>query len=550
MSPDLFKRKKANNTLVSREALAERGRALGRALETGGDKLPAPLVERAREVDAKVAERTAILGGRTVVAFAGATGSGKSSLFNAVVGEPVSRIGARRPTTSQAAAAVWGEEPAGPLLDWLKVGARHQVPPTARAAADLDGLVLLDLPDFDSRVAAHRAEADRVIELADVFVWVTDPQKYADAIMHDDYIRSMAGHAAVTLVVLNQIDRLSVAAVKECTADLGRLLAQDGLADVRVLPTSAVRGQGLPELIDAIGQVVRSHNAAEQRLAADLRSVAGQLRSHVADSEVDPSGSVDAELTDALARAAAVPVVRQAVERDYVRGATAHGGWPFTRWASKLRPAPLSRLGLDKVASSLNRSEARVALGKSSLPHPSPAALAAVDLATRKVGEEAARGLPTPWADAVHDAAQPAGPDLRDALDQAVLGTPLRERNPMWWSLVSGLQWLFAVVAVAGLVWLLVLAGLGFAQIHTEAPTWGFLPAPLLLLVGGVVGGLLVAALTHAVAGHAAAVRGRAVESRLRDAVAGVGKERVISPVREVLVEHRQTRDALDQAGA
>ncbi|GAB3585664.1 GTPase [Calidifontibacter terrae] len=547
MSPDLFKRKKVNST-VSREALAERGRALDTALQIGSGKLPDALVATAREVDAKVTERTAIVGGRTVVAFAGATGSGKSSLFNALVGEPVSRIGARRPTTSQAAAAVWGEDPAGPLLDWLKVGARHQVPATSRSATELDGLVLLDLPDFDSRVAAHRAEADRVIGLADVFVWVTDPQKYADAIMHDDYIRRMASHTAVTLVVLNQVDRLSAAAVQECLADLKRLIAQDGLSDVRVLTTSAVRGQGLPELVEAVGNVVRGRNAAEQRLAADLRTVAGQLRQHVADSEADPARAVGAELTDALARAAAVPVVRQAVERDYVRGATARGGWPFTRWASKLRPAPLSRLGLDKVASSLNRSEARVALGKSSLPHPSPAALAAVDLATRKVGEEASTGLPAPWADAVHDAAQPAGPDLRDALDQAVLGTPLRERNPWWWAVVSGLQWLFAAAVVAGLVWLLVLAGLGFAQIHAEAPTWGFLPAPLSLLVIGIVGGLLVAGLTHAIAGKAAKARGRAVEKRLRAAVGEVGVERVITPVRAVLSEHRQTREALDQA--
>ena len=47
----------------------------------------------------KVRARTAMRGGHTVVALAGATGSGKSSLFNALVGADVATVGARRPTT-------------------------------------------------------------------------------------------------------------------------------------------------------------------------------------------------------------------------------------------------------------------------------------------------------------------------------------------------------------------------------------------------------------------------------------------------------------------
>ena len=62
-------------------------------------------------VVAKVEERTALVGGHTVVALAGATGSGKSSLFNALVGSPVATVGVRRPTTSTPTAAIWGDEP-------------------------------------------------------------------------------------------------------------------------------------------------------------------------------------------------------------------------------------------------------------------------------------------------------------------------------------------------------------------------------------------------------------------------------------------------------
>ena len=104
---------------VSREEVDGRAGALQRALTLGGAALPADDVAVARKLLARVAERSRLGGDHTVVALAGATGSGKSSLFNLLVGEPVSRIGARRPTTSRASAAIWGESVPGELLDWL-----------------------------------------------------------------------------------------------------------------------------------------------------------------------------------------------------------------------------------------------------------------------------------------------------------------------------------------------------------------------------------------------------------------------------------------------
>lgn len=529
------------------EDVATHADALEEALRTGGDHLPAASVSRAAQVLRKVPAREAILGGRTVVVLAGATGSGKSSLFNALVAEPVSRIGARRPTTSVPTAAMWGDEPSGELLDWLQVGTRHQVPPSTRRAEALNGLVLLDLPDFDSRVAQHRAEADRVIDLADVLVWVTDPQKYADAVLHNDYVKRMSGHGSVSLVVLNQIDRLGRAEISQCVDDLHRLLSADGLSDVPILPTSAVRGQGVDDLAGTIASLVQERTAAQQRLLADVRAAAGALRAGVAPQEATLSGQDDAELTEALCGAAGVPAVVDAVRRDYELQAERHGGWPFTRWVHRLRPEPLRRLRLSD-AHTMNRSGAKLALGRSSLPPPGPAARAAVDVASRRLGRRAAEGLPAPWAEAAQEAATPVDDRLHDALDQAVMGTELHSRKPAWWAVTSALQWVFAAVAVAGLVWLAVLVILGWVHVDASTPTWLGLPISLSMLVCGLIAGVLLALISRWAASRGARHRAAQVEARLRASIAVVGIEEIVDPVADVLQAHRDTREALATA--
>jgi len=521
--------------------------ALAEALRSGDGRLPADGVRRAEQVLHKIPGRQAIVGGRTVVVLAGATGSGKSSLFNALVAEPVSRIGARRPTTSVPTAAMWGDEPSGELLDWLQVGTRHQVPRGTRRAEALEGLVLLDLPDFDSRVAQHRAEADRVIGLADVLIWVTDPQKYADAVLHDDYVKQLASHSAVSLVVLNQIDRLGRAEISQCVEDLQRLLAADGLSGVPVLTTSAVRGYGVDDLAGTISSVVQERNAAEQRLLADVRAAAAALRPGVAEQEAILHADDGSELTEALCRAAGVPAVVDAVRRDHLMQAEQHGGWPFTRWVHRLRPQPLRRLRLDE-AHTMNRSGAKLALGRSSLPPTGPAARAAVDLASRKLGRRAADGLPAPWAEAVQQAATPSDERLHDALDQAVIGTELHTRKPAWWAVSSALQWVFAAVAVIGLLWLVLLAILGFAHIDADSPTWIGLPIPVLLLIFGLLAGLLLALIARWAAARGAQRRAEQVKAKLRASIGVVGVEEIIDPVARVLQAHRDTREALAAA--
>src|SRR5690606_19590622 len=88
--------------------LAVRLQALARAVELLDGRLSADELESARTVSARATGRLAITGDATVVAVAGATGSGKSSTVNAIAGAHVTEPGVRRPTTSRALAVSFG----------------------------------------------------------------------------------------------------------------------------------------------------------------------------------------------------------------------------------------------------------------------------------------------------------------------------------------------------------------------------------------------------------------------------------------------------------
>ena len=240
---------------------------------SGADGFSPELLAEAETLLRRSGERMRMSASHTVVALAGGTGSGKSSLFNALAGANFSPAGVMRPTTKHSHACVWGMEGAAPLLDWLNVQRRHRY---ARASAldegeaSLTGLLLLDLPDHDSVVTGSAALVDRLVKLVDMLVWVLDPLKYADAAVHRRYLVPLAGHAAVTMVVLNQVDTLSPDQAADCEADLRRLLDAEGLTETSILVTSALTGAGLDELRLSLATAVATRRAAVDRITADV----------------------------------------------------------------------------------------------------------------------------------------------------------------------------------------------------------------------------------------------------------------------------------------
>ena len=507
--------------------------ALAEAASLARGRLPDEAVDAAETVARRAGERIGLGVEATVAALAGPTGAGKSSLFNALVGEDVAEAGVRRPMTSVATAAVWGT--AGePLLDWLQVARRHRV-----SAPGLDGLVLLDLPDFDSVEASHRAEFERVIALCDLAVWIVDPQKYADASLHDRYLRPMAGHAATTVVVLNHADALAPAARESARADLSRLIAADGLDGVGVLAVSARTGEGIDRLRDVLRRRVAERTAALDRLSADVRATAGALGTGCDErARSRRIGRAERErLMGALEQAAGIPVVVDAVGRGHRRQGALATGWPVVRWVARLRPDPLRRLRLGGQPNADLRP---------SLPEPSAVQRAQVSTASRALAASASEGLGGRWPELVRSAATSREEYLADELRQAVAGAELPTRRPRWWLVAGALQRLLALLAGAGLVWLLIVVALGFLQLDNAVPMPEVegLALPTLLLLGGALGGILLALFARMVNRAGSRRRQRAALGALRPRVQSVAEEQVLAPVAAELEARRRLCEA------
>ncbi|MEV1171990.1 YfjP family GTPase [Nonomuraea sp. NPDC049784] len=555
-------RRKEGPSLDSRLA------ALLEAASLAEGRLGEELVSSACAVAERAGARRTLSIDHTVAALAGATGSGKSSLYNALAGEDLAAVGVVRPTTSTAQAALWDGEGSGPLLDWLDIPQRHSATPVP----DLSGLILLDLPDHDSIQLSHRLEVDRLVELVDLLVWVVDPQKYADAALHERYLRPLGAHRDVMLVVLNQTDRLPEHAVDRCLGDLRRLLDEDGLTGVPALAVSARTGAGLAELRALLADRVAHRNSWSTRLAADITTAATHLAGQVTDggaaSRAVEGGArrtagMDRALTEALYEAAGVPLVVEAVAKGHRHRAVVATGWPVTRWIRKLRPDPLRRLRIGTTASAdrrpggapngpAGRSPRAEIVGRTSVPAASAVQKAKVETAIRDVGEAAAAGLSGLWAAAVRQAARSRSQELADTVDRAVATTSVRAtRRPRWWRVVNGLQWLVFAAMLAGALWLGVLFAMDYLRLpQPPLPTLGAVPWPTVLLLGGALAGVLIALLSRLAAWAGGRRRARRTARALRTAIGQVGDELVLASVRAELDRYARFTEALNLARA
>ncbi|MFC6432546.1 GTPase [Nocardiopsis tropica] len=534
---------------TSRAELIERLDALSTLTELGQGDLPQEITARAAQLLDHAGARLRLSAEHTVVALAGGTGSGKSSLFNALCGLELSQTGVTRPTTSKAHACVWGHEGADALLSWLGVPNRYRHSRSSVLDAgnsELTGLVLLDLPDHDSVRSMHTAEADRLIGSVDLLVWVLDPQKYADAAVHHRYLARMAGHGAVTVAVLNQVDKVEPDELEELLTDLRRLLESESGVHPRVITTSTLTGQGIRDVREFLAETVRERRALVDRLVADLDQVVEPFADFHGEGDVPETVPADVRtrIQEGLAGAAGVTAVADVTETNDVRRGKRKVGWPVARRAARLRKDPLAAVQLDF----LRRDSENGVRG------PVDAHVAELETVLGEAADTVSEGMPAPWRRRMRTAARSAVPELPAELGEAVsaaVGDP--ELSPGWWKLARTAQFALLTAVGIGLAWTVVSV---LSRLGGGITGLAMFDDPVFAAYSGAlaVAALLVGWLTGVGCGNlvevAAVQRREDVERKALGRVREITALRVVEPMEAELARYRAFRSAYEVAVA
>ena len=592
--------------------------SLKEAIGYGEGRVPETVLLDAAETLERLSQRRELSTEHTVIGFFGATGSGKSTLFNAIAGQNIALSAPTRPTTSTVQAAIWEAEGSEELLDWLGIDKRVY-PQTQALAAEGEaiegneaggnnksaggavapnavtepapglfnrirravggrgemrtrtgGLILLDMPDFDSVTTTNRDLAARMMRYVDVLVWVVDPQKYADAVIHRDFMVPLAASGAQALCVLNQADKLAPAEVPAVLASLTRLLQAEGTeAHLLAAPiaVSARTGEGVDVLRDLLAQVAAAKSLSLQRTDAQLHATASQLRTYAGGEGTVLAGAyaLDAEqkLVKACYSSSQAEQVLEAATASYRRAAGQRTGWILTRWMSRLKADPLRRLHLGQQDETKSASKAEKSAGMlgsesenapelvaSSLPPLSAAQKAGMANAVRQYSKQMAARIDEPWKRSMKEAALSREAELPELLERDMVRIDYglgRTRAP--WVIFNALQWIALMSALVGVGWLTLISGLAYLQIQlppAPTPEGSPVPLPTLLLLLGVLLGIASAGVGRLLTAMGSRYYARKLRGRLQTGVEKAVQSCVVAPVQQEAKRLNAYRKALD----
>jgi GTP-binding protein EngB required for normal cell division len=474
-----------------------------------------------RAAHASGVRRVGFPGDAYVLALVGGTGVGKSSLLNALAGGVISQASARRPTTSEPIAWIPSSEREAlePLLEWLDVRETREHEPTG-----LGPVAILDLPDMDSVAVEHRARVEALLPLVDAVAWVTDPEKYADAVLHDEFLRSWLPRLGRQVVIVNKSDRLAAGDARRIQHDLERDLASEVIrgSEVAVLATSATSPGGVDELREWLSAGAEAKRVVRARIAASL-AAGGRDLAWAAGAGQAATGK---PLLDDASRAAAVRSATDAVLRVVDLPALERPAVAATRASARLRGAgPLGRLttfiyrtsGRETAVADPNRfllrwrergglgpaveaiREAIAAPIRSAAPAVRPALAATLDPGEVRIG-------------------------LERSLDRAIGGVgALQPPTSRWWTVLGLLQTIATVSIALSVAWVVVWILARPVTGSIDLPVLGPVPSPFVALVVSLLAGYLIARLLGAHAGWL----GSRWAGRVRDRVARAVEQEV-----------------------
>lgn len=492
------------------------------ALADAADTLGLP-TDSLRAAHADSVQRVGFPGDAYVLALVGGTGVGKSSLLNALAHGVVSAASVRRPTTAEPIAWVprTEREALGPLLEWLDIREVRE-----HEEKDLGLVAILDLPDVDSIAPEHRARVESLLPRIDAVAWIADPEKYADAVLHDQFFRSWLPRIARQVVVVNKADRVSVDDGRRIRRDVEADVAREtgGSAHVAVLLSSTAQEHGMDDLRAWLSAGVDAKAIVRARIAATIVAGTGEVARQAGIDPHRPS----VPLLDAAGRSESIRAATAAILRTIDLGGLRAQAIAATRASARSRGT--GPIGL--VTSFVYRASGR----ETSVADP-----------RRFLLRWRERGGLGPAVESIREAlsgsVRSASPALRPVLTGATEPTEVRrglERAvdraiggvesfeppvSQWWSVLGFLQTLatagLALSAAWVVVWILARPLTG----SVDLPVLGPVPSPFVSLVAFLVAGYVLARLLGAHAGWVGSrwadrVRGgiaRAVETEVRE---------------------------------
>jgi hypothetical protein len=488
-----------------------------------------------RATHADALARIGFPGDAYVLALVGGTGVGKSSLLNALAGTTVSAASARRPTTSDPIAWVPAEHRAAlaPLLAWIGVEDVRE-----HAGEDLGPVAILDLPDMDSVASEHRARVEAILPRVDAVAWVTDPEKYHDAALHDGFLRAWLPRLARQVMVVNKADRLSADDGRSIRHDLELdLAAATGSGLVPVLLTAAapaeVASGGVPDLADLrrwLTEGVEAKAIIRARVAATVVDLGRRL---AADAGLDPRRPQSPFLDDG-ARRAGVEAATTAVLRAVDLGGLTRQAEAATRARARARgTGPIGHLtallysvsGRATVAADPDGYLMRWRERGSLAP-----AVEALRASLAEPLRNASPGVRPALARTLEPA--PLRQGLERAVDRAIAGVgSLQAPSSRWWSVIGFAQTMatvgLALAAAWVVLWIVARPEVGSADL----PILGAVPMPFVVLVVFLFAGYVLARLLGLHAGRVGRRWADGVRDRVTHAVAAEVAERGLAPL-------------------
>ncbi len=459
--------------------------------------------------------RIGFLGDGLVVALAGGTGSGKSSLLNAIAGSKVTESGPIRPTTSQALA--WAPVTPEPgivrLLEDMGIE-------TIVTHSEFPNLTILDMPDTDSVVGAHRALFQELLPRVDAVVWVVDPEKYNDRLLHDHYLAPLAAYSDQFVFVMNQIDRLSSAELETVLDDFDHRLRVDGIVDPLVVATAAdpIDGPpiGIEHLMEELSTRLDAKQLVVEKVAIDARRVAADL-ADAAGLGGGPIGFDDRwdatrqRAVDVLSELVAGTEVEEVATRVGRAEAMRKAAGPLGALSDSVKDSPVGRL--------LGFQQSAVALEASTANWNHRAGLEAVYALIERFVGDVASDLGGRHAVKLRTAlpGEETTEGIQRIVDRSLVGyqfPDVRAAIPNWLRVFGVLKWAFAGTFIAGAIWLWA--------VPVQRGEW---PWPIILMLGALVLGLGASRLAEGIGARG----GRVLTRRFRAAISqdlGVGLDR------------------------